>query len=295
MASRAKCGEIVVVALTLCATSWSARDRGGTDQTKPLGEDRGGEVAHIVNSVGMEFVRIPAGSFVMGTPDEGYQGVLPPEVPPHSVQITRSFYQGVYEVTQDQFQAVMGSNPSHHRALSANGENGSFPVENVSWYEASDFCRKVSALAEEARAGRRYRLPTEAEWEYCCRSGQSVPYPFSRDPERQSQTGENGGRMLVGLHIGPVGAFSASSFGLHDMRGNVFEWCADWYARDYYAHSPAQDPEGPATGYFKVFRGSDWVFAGDGCTLGRQPTLPSARNPYIGFRVVCEVTSDDVR
>jgi formylglycine-generating enzyme required for sulfatase activity len=249
----------------------------------------------VTNSIGMPLRHILAGRFVMGLPDVGYDTDIPPEVCPHSVRIKIPFYLGVHEVTQQEYQLVMGKNPSWHAPTGdrqqqfADDETARFPVEQVSWDDARAFCRGLSARADERSAGRVYRLPTEAEWEYACRSGKSVPYPFTRDPNHAKQTGENGGRMLAGIPITTVGTYQPNGFGLYDMRGNVFEWCNDWFARDYYARSPADDPQGPPAGYFKVFRGSDWPFAGDNCKLSRHPTEPWRTNRYVGFRVACDV------
>ncbi|MCA9215957.1 MAG: SUMF1/EgtB/PvdO family nonheme iron enzyme [Planctomycetales bacterium] len=237
----------------------------------------------IKNTIGMSFCPIPDGSFKMGQPDVGVGGFeIPDEVRPHQVSVN-SFYLGTTEVTESQFAAVLKTGDKHE------GISGQMPRVNVSWFEAEKYCKLLTEVPAEKRANRRYRLPTEAEWEYACRSATSKPYKFTNDAEKIKQTGASGGRMLVGLKLKPVASFPPNSLGLYDMRGNVFEWCADWYSRDYYSKSPKADPKGPSDGEFKIFRGSDWVFSGDGCHLSRHPTEPWRKNPYIGFRIVCEV------
>jgi len=241
------------------------------------------------NSIGMDFVLIPVGEFQMGVPDQGF-GPAPPETPPHLVRITSSFMLGQKEITQQQFEVVLKLNPSHHTvAVTSIATTADFPVEQVSWSDAQTFCNELSSLAAERAAGRRYRLPTEAEWEYACRAGSRGPHIL---PASRSETGETGEAAGVqpALAVSTVGRFPANAFGLYDMRGNVWEWCSDWFDRDYYARSPAADPQGPATGYLKVVRGSDWIFVGERCMIN-YPIMPSWKSsPFIGFRVVCEQT-----
>src|SRR5262249_13994061 len=157
------------------------------------------------------------------------------------------------------YREVMGSNPSW---FSAGGggrkavegmETADFPVENVTWKEAVAFCTKLSARAEERKAGRVYRLPTEAEWEYACRAGTKTPFSFGRSlSSRQANfDGTKPYGAARGKSLGrpaPVGSYRPNAWGLFDMHGNVFQWCADWYAKDYYENSPRRDPKGPAGG-----------------------------------------------
>ena len=223
----------------------------------------------------------------MGLPDEGEdrddpETGAPPDVPRHRIRITRDFFLGVFEVTQQQYQQVMGTNPSWHspagggRAEIVDQDSMQFPVEQVSWTDAAAFCRRLSALAAERDAGRRYRLPTEAEWEYACRAGSERPFkrplmtlaeptpegdrhifrpsrvdaaPQSNGPNNEPVPGEaesSGfnvrGNSTSGLPIRKVGSYAPNPLGLYDMRGNVFEWCADWYAWGYYRALPARRP-----------------------------------------------------
>jgi prepilin-type processing-associated H-X9-DG protein len=244
--------------------------------------------ATFTNSIGMRFVGIPPGRFKMGVPDEGNSEPPPPECPIHEVAMTRAFWLGQHEVTQAQYTAVTGTNPSQHLAGTADAEStDDFPVENVTWYDAAEFCRLLSETAGEAARNRKYRLPTEAEWEYACRSGQSEPYRWSGRRQPGDNSGEAAG-IEPPLPLTKVGSYPANESGLHDMRGNVWEWCRDWFDRAYYSRSPRADPQGPAIGYLKVVRGSDWIFVGDTCRINCQVTSPWHASPMIGFRVVCE-------
>ena len=244
----------------------------------------------LTNSFGMKLVVIPAGEFTMGIPDIGNGGDPPPECPTHKVSISRAFWLGQHEVTQSQFLRVMERNPSHHTpTLAGVARTDDFPVEGVSWNDAADFCRKLSALPEERAAGRSYRLPTEAEWEYACRVGKSEPYHWRSARPAGDDSGENAG-ISPPLPVTPVGSYRANPFGLYDMRGNVWEWTADWFDRSYYSRSPVNDPQGPAEGFIKVVRGSDWIFIGETCRINYPMMPPWKSSPYVGFRVVCEVT-----
>jgi formylglycine-generating enzyme required for sulfatase activity len=256
----------------------------------------------LVNSLGMQFVRIPPGQFTMGLSDKGNRWPFPDwDVKPHPVHITRPFYVGVHEVTQRQFQTVMGTNPSWHSktgggaALVRGLETARLPVENVSWHEAVAFCTRLSDLQAERGEGRVYRLPTEAEWEYVCRSGSTEPHPFVWDwigaDNFDELAGKNKHPTKEPLVPKPVGSYSPNAFGVCDMRGNVFEWTGDWFDRTYYAHSPLNDPQGPSSGFVKVVRGWDWIFIGPQCKDFQFMTPPWKRNQYIGFRVVCETVT----
>ncbi len=152
------------------------------------------------------------------------------------------------------------------------------PVNLVSWYDAVEFCKCLSELPEEKAAGRRYRLPTEAEWEYAGRGGDASPE--MDDPELQ----ERHNRWPTA-----VGSGTPNVFGLYDMSENVCEWCSDWFLREYYAVSPTNDPQGPSDGALKVVRGSNWLFRGNQCQYTQSPAEPWRANRFIGFRVVCEI------
>jgi len=242
----------------------------------------------IENCIGMKFTLIPSGEFTMGIPDQGNDSDLPAECPAHQVRITRPFYFGIYEVTQAHYAAVMSENPSWH--IHETDDRSMFPVENVTWDEAAQFCKSLSERDEERSSGRKYRLPTEAEWEYACRDGRSEAYVWRGKRHEKDGSGENAG-FLPPLPLTSVGSYPPNHFGLHDMRGNVWEWTADWFDRDYYARSPVDDPQGPSFGYLKVVRGGDWTFVGETCRINYPMTPPSKGSRFIGFRVVCEVVS----
>ena len=220
----------------------------------------------ITNSIGMTLKLIPAGEFMMGSPDND-KDARSEEKPQHRVRISKSFYLGVYEVTQAQYKAVIENNPS---ALSPNGDGkdkvagqstDQYPVAGVSWFDAVTFCNKLSA--KEGRRpfyviddkdvqvrdwnGPGYRLPTEAEWEYACRANAPTPtrYSFGDDA---AQLGEYGWLQFNSSRPHPVGKKKPNGFGLHDMYGNVAEWCWDWYGEGYYKQSREDDPTGPAAG-----------------------------------------------
>lgn len=222
------------------------------------------------NSIGMEFMLIPDGEFLMGAED-GEEN----EKPVHRVRITKPFYLGKYPVTQEQWQMVMGNNPSHFTG------NLIRPVENVSWNDAQKFLQQLSAREE----GMSYRLPTEAEWEYAARAGATTAYCFGDDPKLLGQYAwydENSGNTTH-----PVGQLKPNGWGLYDVHGNVWEWVQDWYDVAYYQSSPADDPLGPQQGQMRMLRGGaywdDQWFAR--CAFRRR-NEPHHRDDYIGVRVV---------
>jgi formylglycine-generating enzyme required for sulfatase activity len=257
----------------------------------------------ITNSIGMKLVPIPKGKFVMGMPKT--ETILYGNEPEHEVEITKPFYLGAFEVTQAEYEKVTRENPSQYRADGKRADKvkgldtKKFPVEYVSWEEAVAFCKALTDLPEEKKAGRVYRLPTEAEWEYACRAGTKTRFSFG---DKLSVKDANCcGKFTTGdtpLGGDPldrpttVGAYKPNPWGLYDMHGNVWEWCSDWYQPDYYTTSPKQDPPGPEEGSQKrrVRRGGDFGF----------PTLhlrSGARFPYqmdkyaTGLRVVCTVAA----
>ena len=164
----------------------------------------------------MVLVPIPAGEFTMGSPES--EKDRKDNETQHLVKITKPYYLGAYEVTQEQYERVMGKNLSDSK-----GENK--PVENVRWSEAVEFCRKLSE-----KEGVEYRLPTEAEWEYACRAGTSTAYSFGND---ESQLGKYAWYRDNSISTHPVGELKPNTWGLYDMHGNVWEWCQDLYARGW--------------------------------------------------------------
>ncbi len=243
-----------------------------------------GVPAEWTNSVGMEFVFIPPGEFMMGSTESKEHG------PQHRVTITRPFYLGKYEVTQAQWEAVMGSNPAHFKAP-AN------PVQMVSWDDIQPLLANLNSAAGTLRVptdktplttpAMKYALPAEAQWEYACRAGTTTAFSFGDDPAMLGEYAWFGANPNMGGKTYPVGQRKPNAWGLHDMHGNVWEWCADWWAADYYANSPTDDPAGPAETPYRVDRGGSWSDHEGRCrsaTRGRFE--PDSRYDDLGFRVV---------
>jgi formylglycine-generating enzyme len=292
------------------------------------------------NSLGMKLTLVPAGEFEMGSEEkpeslaksfpnlEASRFDLPDEAPLHKVHITKPFYFGTYEVTRAQFQKYLelsgnkpeaetdgtggwGFDPKKKEFVGRKPEfswkNPGFeqendhPVINVTWGDSVKFCEWLSA-----KEGVKYRLPTEAEWEYACRAGTKTRYYSGHEPEsllkvantfdKETGTvftqweqfavkGSDGYKFTS-----PVGKFAPNAFGLYDMHGGVWEWCNDWYGEDYYAKSPTDDPQGPATGKVKVRRGGSWhtwpIYVR---ASFRNWNTPVTRYVLVGIRVVREV------
>ena len=215
---------------------------------------------------------IKGGDFTMGS--KALEGELD-ETPPHQVTL-RGFYMDKYEVTKEDFERVMGNNPSANKGCKI------CPVENVTWYEAQEYCKKTGK-----------RLPTEAEWEYACRAGTTGP--FSYGPTLSSeQANFNGRKPVGGVPEGPYkektipgGAYAPNAWGLYDMHGNVAEWCSGWYDAAYYGNSVKENPQGPGEGKLKVVRGGAWNSSGAGLRSARRMGYnPAIRLGAIGFRCV---------
>jgi formylglycine-generating enzyme required for sulfatase activity len=215
----------------------------------------------------IEMVSVQGGTFQMGGND--YDS----EKPIHSVTVS-NFFIGKYEVTQAQWRAVMGNSPSNFK----NCDN--CPVEQVSWEDVQQFLSKLNSLSSK-----RYRLPTEAEWEYAARGGSSsngYKYSGSNDLNNFAWYDGNSGNKTH-----PVGEKSANELGIYDMSGNVWEWCSDWYGEKYYSSSPSNNPTGVATGTYRVLRGGGWNRDAVYCRVAnRYYSLPSIRDSDCGFRVV---------
>ncbi len=221
-----------------------------------------------VNSVGMAFISIPAGEFLMGSADGDAD-----ERPVHRVRISHPFYLGTYTVTQGQWQAVMGSNPSRFTG------DPQRPVEQVSWDDVQSFLQTLNAR----EGGTRYRLPTEAEWAYAARAGSTTAYSFGDDAAPLGQYawyGDNAGRTTH-----PVGQRQPNAWGLYDMHGHVWEWVQDWYGA--YPAAPAVDPQCPAAGADRVIRGGGWLNSARGCRSASRPKArPGYRAAYLGVRLL---------
>jgi formylglycine-generating enzyme required for sulfatase activity len=243
----------------------------------------------ITNSMGMKFVLIPAGRFTMGSP-ASEKGSEENETL-HKVEISKPYYLAAFEVTQGQYSTVMGKtgeivlerDPKTNRVTrKLDIRSSPLPVTEVSWEDAVEFCKRLSLLPEEKKAGRSYRLPTEAQWEYACRAGTSTAYSFG---DNANALGEYGWFDDNTNGPQPVGTKKANPWGLYDMHGNVYEWCSDWYGD--YPEGLAVDPTGPADGSGRVRRGGSW---GDLASLCRSAFRywggPSNRGDDLGFRLL---------
>lgn len=215
---------------------------------------------------------IPAGTYTMGSPDWEVDRSSN-EGPDHIVHISNPFYIGIYEVTQDQWDKVMGNNPSEFPAAAS-------PVESVSWNDCQDFISELNTMNIGT-----FRLPTEAEWEYACRAGSSTRYYFGDDPG-YSEIGDYAwydGNSSDTTHA--VGQKEPNAWGLYDMHGNVWEWCSDWY--DAYDSAQQIDPEGPSSGSNRVFRGGAWYNVPQfSRAAARSGVMPTYTDIHLGFRLV---------
>jgi formylglycine-generating enzyme required for sulfatase activity len=218
----------------------------------------------------MEFVKVSPGEFQMGCSASDAECAAP-EKPARRVRITRAFEIGRFEVTQAQWQAVMGTSPSYFK-----GEN--LPVERVSWTDIQQFMEKLNA----ANDGYRYRLPTEAEWEYAARAGSAA----ARHGEA-AEVAWFDANSEKATH--PVGQKKPNAWGIHDMLGNVSEWVQDYFALDYYASGPEADPQGPAKGMNRVLRGGSWAAGAWQTRVSHRVQIdPTGRTATMGFRCVRE-------
>ena len=234
----------------------------------------------ITNSIGMKLVLIPKGTFMMGSP-ESEEGRKENETQ-HEVTIGKVYYLGVYEVTQAQYEKVMGKNPSYFQGAVVGNENADLPVEMVSWDDAVEFCKKLSELPDEKKAGRVYRLPTEAEWEYACRAGSKTAYSFDDEEGLLPEYGWFNRNSSRRTHT--VGLLEPNAWGLYDMHGNVWEWCSDRHGE--YPKGAVSDPTGPKEGSNRVYRGGCWGSEAAYCRSANRGRLdPSYRSSLGGFRL----------
>jgi formylglycine-generating enzyme required for sulfatase activity len=295
--------RLLLASLTLLCAALALPLVGGAD--KPKGKKA--PAKEFANSIGMKLVLIPAGKFTMGSPkdEKGREmsaGGASGKETQHEVEITRPFYIGVYPVTQAQYKKVMGTNPSWFSAKGTGSDKveglntDSFPVERVSWQDAKKFCAALSKLPAEKKAGRTYRLPTEAEWEYACRAGTTTPFNCGKSLSSR-QANFDGKYPYGGAPKGPylgrtckVGSYKPNAWGLYDMHGNVYHFCSDWFKKDNVTGSPKKDPKGPKKGDACVLRGGSWINSGWACRaafrMGVEPDLPSYN---FGFRVVRDI------
>ena len=222
---------------------------------------------------GMEFVYVPGGCYEMGC-GNWTSDCAPDEKPVHTVCVD-DFYIGKYEVTQGQWKKIMHSNPSSF----PKGDH--YPVESISWNDIQKFIKELNK-----RSNRQFRLPTEAEWEYAARSGgKKGKYAGGDNVDRIAWFKDNSGG-----HTHPVGQKAPNGLGIYDMSGNVGEWCHDWYSENYYSKSPRNNPLGPSSGLFRVFRGGSWYsMPGKLRSAYRNNGEPSYTTSDLGFRLVLPI------
>ena len=273
----------------------------------------------VSKSTNMQLTLIEPGEFVMGSLAEEVDRHQNEE--PHKVKMTKFFLMGTKEVTQKEYSDVMDERPSWFSAMGKGRsrvekfETGVFPVDSVSWYDAIQFCNKLSekdgvekfysvtkinrlsgAITEAKvtiQGGIGYRLPTEAEWEYACRAGTKTPYHFGKrghggNFQYIESTGYGRSRSLSLGRTTKTGSFQPNAWGLYDMHGNVAEWCWDWYSQSYYSRSPALNPAGPESGVlsYKVLRGGSFLVKQSSCrSATRYYTVRRGKHYYAGFRV----------
>jgi len=225
------------------------------------------EVIDLGKGVKLEMVLIPAGKFVMGSPKDEKDRFN--DETQHEVTLTKPFYMGKYEVTQEQWEGVIGNNPSDTKGAK-------LPITNVSWLDCQEFIKKLN---EKTKGG--YRLPTEAEWEYSCRAGTKTAYSFGANitPKNANYDGSKIDKPVK------VGSYKANAFGLYDMHGNVWEWCEDWYGA--YPKQSVTDPLGPKEGKLRVLRGGSFNDnARNTRSASRLNLSPVDRYNHFGFRLV---------
>jgi formylglycine-generating enzyme required for sulfatase activity len=250
---------------SVLAADRDARGKTTPEPEKTLSFDLGGDVK-------LELLRIEPGSFLMG--DEKGDAE---EKPVHKVTIDKPFYLGKFEVTQEQWEAVMGGNPSHFK-----GKKN--PVERVSWEACQEFIKKLNE--KFTASGTTFCLPTEAQWEYACRAGASTRYGFGDGEAELTEYGWFADNAGGTTH--PVGEKKPNAWGLYDMHGNVWEWCADWYDGNYYQNSPTNDPAGPTAVTSRILRGGSWGDPAPYCRSAYRYCLPPWFCVYsYGLRVAC--------
>ena len=239
------------------------------------------KIIRLAGEIEMEFVRILPGIFSMGSrPDELERHG--DEDPVRQVTISKDYYLGKYEVTQEQWLALMGHNPS---IFTDRADWGKHPVDNVSWNDCQSFITKLNTLGLGI-----FRLPTEAEWEYACRAGMSTRFYWGTDPKNQELHENAWGFSRAEGRSHPVGLKKPNNWGLFDMSGNVWEWCSDW--RGNYMASDTLDPKGPASGTRKIYRGGSWFNEPAALrSSNRHGHPPDTRWTNAGLRLVLEMSN----
>jgi sulfatase modifying factor 1 len=279
----------IAVLLGLC--SWSLLGGCGNDPTPKaviIKAPKEG-IAFQVLELSLPMLWCPPGTFLMGSPEN--EGSRDFDEALREVTLTQGFWLGKHEITQSQWEKIMGDNPSYFKGQG-------LPVEKMSWDRAKTFCKKLTE--QELKAGRltqdwAYQLPTEAHWEYACRAGSKTAWSFGNSPAEMPKNANFSDKSskIQGNDIdyddgfeytAPVGSFPPNAWGFHDMHGNVFEWCSDWYEKPL--PIPVRDPVGPTTGKEKVFRGGSWALPGIFMRSARRDkNLPILESAFLGFRV----------
>jgi sulfatase modifying factor 1 len=237
----------------------------------------------ITNKIGMTLNLIPAGSFIMGSPDS--EKDRKDDEDQHMVTISKAFYMQTTEVTQGQWMAVMGTEPWKGKSYVKEGPNNA--ASYVSWNDAVAYCKKLSE-----KEGKTYRLPTEAEWEYACRAGTETAWSFGDDEKALGDYAwyEENSSAINEKYAHQVGLEKPNAFGLYDMHGNVLEWCHDYFGKDYYNQPLEKDPRGPASGSSRVLRGGSWNRDSRSTRSAyRRWNVAGFRGNYDGFRLVREL------
>jgi uncharacterized protein (TIGR02996 family) len=258
---------------------WESRLRELTEQGVRVCLPR--RTVRLIDGVEMEMVLVPPGSFRMGSPED--EPSRCEDEHQHTVTLTRGFWLGIHPVTQPQWQAIMGDNPSAFP-----GDRR--PVERTPWEDCQEFCARL-----RRRPGLPFRLPTEAEWEYACRAGTTTAFSFGNvvSTDRANYDGDftwnDGPRGIDRKQTTAIGTFAANPWGLYDMHGNVWEWCEDWYGP--YATGPVADPLGTdSASDDRVRRGGSWYDLPRHCrSAGRHKDVPRYRLAYTGCRLALDV------
>lgn len=262
--------QTVITAIALIAMTFVAGTVGAAEKkkTKKVAKSEASQNFTDATS-GVEFVWVPGGCFRMG---DTFGDGGPMEKPVHEVCVD-GLYVGKYPVTQIQWERVMGTTPSKFFGKQ-------LPVEQVSWDDAQSFISRLNS-----QSGKKYRLPTEAEWEYAAKGGKEHKFAGTNSALELEDYAWNSQNSGGKTH--PVGEKKPNPFGLYDMSGNVFQWCSDWYDENYYGYSPKDNPQGPSAGRYRICRGGTWQLPASALTI-RYRTTP--RNPdsdlSYGFRIV---------
>jgi formylglycine-generating enzyme required for sulfatase activity len=289
---------LLVLALGFLVLATAQESRVKSKDTGTTAADAGNVRSFEVPRLKLTLVRIEAGEFQMGSPND--EASHQPDEEQHAVKLSKAFYIQSTEVSQQQYEDVMGENPSYFKG-------GDLPVENVSWAQAAAFCYELSR-----REGRRFRLPTEAEWEYAARAGKPGPVAGTGKLEEMARYADNSGKANLdsaklwdtspndyfqrlaanGCRTRAVGTGTPNDWGLHDMQGNVTEWVGDWYSKAYFTTDAARvDPRGPAKSDrgSRVMRGGSWGSDPRNCRVAaRDYNVPKSASASRGFRIAMD-------